>query len=42
MSKFAAILLICSLVLSFHSFALVKDNSPGDPSTGAVEKYAYR
>jgi len=36
MSKFAALLVICSLVLSFHSFALARDDSPGDPSTGAV------
>lgn len=36
MTKFATFLLICSLVLSLHSFALAKDNSPGGPSAGAV------
>ena len=36
MTKFATFLLICSLVLSLNSFVLAKDNSSGDPSTGAV------
>ena len=36
MSKLATFLLICSLVLSLNSFALAKDSSSGDPSTGAV------
>lgn len=35
-SKLATLLLIFSLALSLHSFALAKDSSPGDPSTGAV------
>jgi len=36
MTKFATFLLICFLVLSLNSFVLAKDNSLGDPSTGAV------
>jgi hypothetical protein len=36
MTKFATFLLVCSLVLSLNSFVLAKDNSSGDPSTGAV------
>ncbi len=36
MTKFATFLLICFLVLSLHSFVLAKDNSSGDPSTGAI------
>jgi len=36
MTKFAAFLLICSLVLSLNSSVLAKDNASGSPSTGAV------
>ncbi len=36
MAKFATFLLVCFLVLSLNSFVLAKDNSSGDPSTGAV------
>jgi hypothetical protein len=36
MRKLATFLLVCSLVLSLNSFVLAKDNSSGEPSTGAI------
>jgi hypothetical protein len=41
MTRFATFLLICFLVLSLNSFVLAKDNSSGDPSTGAVVLGGY-